>query len=77
MKKIISIILPVLLLTGCDNQKAPTSEKKITKTELCDYIQKIKANLVFVEGGNFEMGDFGEKLYGAQIDPYPDSKPLH
>ncbi|WP_148250266.1 formylglycine-generating enzyme family protein [Raoultella terrigena] len=77
MNKLLIIIMSVLLLTGCDKPESPNNDKKVSQAELNDFIKNIKANLVFIEGGDFEMGDFGEKLYGAQIDPYPDSKPLH
>ena len=77
MKKLLSIIISVLLLTGCDKPESPENDKKVSQAELNNFIKDIKTNLVFVEGGDFEMGDFGEKLHGGQIDPYPDSKPLH
>lgn len=77
MNKLLIIIMSVLLLTGCDKPESPKNDKKVSQSELNDFMKNIKANQVYVEGGEFEMGDFGEKLYGAQIDPYPDSKPLH
>ncbi|EOC1319473.1 SUMF1/EgtB/PvdO family nonheme iron enzyme [Cronobacter turicensis] len=77
MKKILTLILPLFLLTGCDKPESPAREKKVSQTELNDFIKEIKDNLIYVKGGTFEMGDFGEKLYGGQIDPYPDSKPPH
>ncbi|EPS2710281.1 formylglycine-generating enzyme family protein [Cronobacter turicensis] len=77
MKKLLTLILPLFLLTGCDKPESPAREKKVSQTELNDFIKDIKNNLIYVKGGTFEMGDFGEKLYGGQIDPYPDSKPLH
>ncbi|MEX9251137.1 formylglycine-generating enzyme family protein [Pseudenterobacter timonensis] len=77
MNKLLIIIIPVLLLTGCDKPESSSNDKKVSQTELNNFIKNIKANLIYVKGGDFEMGDFGEKLYGAQIDPYPDSKPLH
>ncbi|MCZ7841441.1 formylglycine-generating enzyme family protein [Leclercia adecarboxylata] len=77
VKKLLVIITSVLLLTACDKPESPKNDKKVSQAELNDFIKNIKTNLVFVDGGDFEMGDFGEKLYGGQIDPYPDSKPLH
>ena len=77
MNKLLIIIMAVLLLTACDKPESSNNDKKVSQAELNDFIRNIKANLVYIEGGDFEMGDFGEKLYGAQIDPYPDSKPLH
>ena len=46
---------------------------------LQQFIKEVKSQLVFVEGGEFLMGDFGEK-YGREHLPYDgrqDSKPLH
>ncbi|WP_245248545.1 hypothetical protein [Yokenella regensburgei] len=77
MKKLTVLLLPLIVLSGCDNPSEPKVENKVSASELNAFIQQVKKNLVFVEGGEFEMGDFGEKVYGAQIDPYPDSKPLH
>ena len=76
MNKLLSIIISVLLLTACDKPESSKNDKKVNQAELNNFIKNIKTNLVFVEGGGFEMGDFGEKLYGGQIDPYPDSKPV-
>ena len=76
MNKLLVIITSVLLLTACDKPESSKNDKGVSQAELNDFIKDIKANLVFVEGGDFEMGDFGEKLYGGQIDPYPDSKPV-
>jgi len=77
MNKTGIVLLPLLLLTGCDRLQEKPPEKKISRAELNEFIQQVKGNLVFVQGGVFEMGDFGIKLNGGQIDPYPDSKPLH
>ncbi|MBH1928637.1 formylglycine-generating enzyme family protein [Serratia rubidaea] len=78
------ILLAPLLLTACDNNLAveivPASEQSTQYTnELNSLIHQVKSNLVFVEGGDFLMGDFG-KEYGPekiQLDPEKDSKPLH
>ncbi|EPE2231628.1 SUMF1/EgtB/PvdO family nonheme iron enzyme [Cronobacter turicensis] len=77
MKKLLTIILPLFLLTGCDKPESPAREKKVSQTELNDFIKEIKNNLIYVKGGTFEMGDFGDQIYGQQIDPDSDSKPLH
>jgi len=77
MNKTVILLLPLLLLTGCDRPQEKPPEKKVSRAELNEFIQQVKGNLVFVEGGVFEMGDFGIKLNGGQIDRYPDSKPLH
>jgi formylglycine-generating enzyme required for sulfatase activity len=77
VKKLTILLLPLIALSGCDKPSEPRVENKVSASELNAFIQQVKKNLVFVEGGEFEMGDFGEKVFGAQIDPYPDSKPLH
>lgn len=77
-------LLAPLLLTACDNStsaKATPAPDPSTQhnTELQGLIHQVKANLVFVEGGDFLMGDFGAK-YGPekiQLDTQMDSKPLH
>lgn len=77
-------LLAPLLLTACDNStyaKATPVPDPSTQhnTELQSLIHQVKANLVFVEGGDFLMGDFGAK-YGPekiQLDTQKDSKPLH
>jgi len=47
--------------------------------ELDIFISKVKGDLVFVEGGKFWMGDFGERFgsEGIPFDANSDSKPLH
>ena len=69
------------LLSGCD-QKSTTvlpSHSTEDNVRLQQFIKEVKSQLVFVEGGEFLMGDFGEK-YGREHLPYDgrqDSKPLH
>ena len=77
MNKLLVIITSVLLLTACDKPESPENDKKVSQAELNNFIKDIKTNLVFVEGGDFEMGDFGGLVFGQQIDPDSDSKPLH
>ncbi|MHC4058667.1 formylglycine-generating enzyme family protein [Yersinia pseudotuberculosis] len=76
--KLTLLTLAVLLITACDNSLPPQT-KKDNSEELEEYVQQIKANLIFVQGGDFQMGDFGEK-YGKEhlsYDGNSDSKPLH
>ncbi|HDR2736765.1 TPA: SUMF1/EgtB/PvdO family nonheme iron enzyme [Enterobacter ludwigii] len=77
-------LLAPLMLGACDNN-VPTKpvvgsgQNQQHRAELQSLIRQVKANLVFVEGGNFLMGDFGAK-YGPekiQLDAQQDSKPLH
>ncbi len=83
MKYKIWLLVP-LLLSACDNSTSPKATPASDQTtqhsaELQGLIHQVKANLVFVEGGDFLMGDFGAK-YGPekiQLDTEKDSKPLH
>ncbi|UVJ46134.1 formylglycine-generating enzyme family protein [Pseudomonas sp. LS1212] len=74
-------LLFILTLIGCDQvgKSVSNSEVRVSSQELQQFIQKIKSNLVFVEGGDFLMGDYGSQ-YGPEKLPYDgdrDSKPLH
>ncbi|WP_425135247.1 formylglycine-generating enzyme family protein [Citrobacter braakii] len=71
----------LIAVVGCDQN--PTSVKPRHNTEdqarLQEFVTQIKSELVFVEGGEYLMGDFGEE-YGVerlQYDGRKDSKPLH
>jgi formylglycine-generating enzyme required for sulfatase activity len=71
----------LIAVAGCDQN--PTSVKPRHSTEdqarLQEFVTQIKSELVFVEGGEYLMGDFGEE-YGVerlQYDGRKDSKPLH
>ncbi len=74
-------VFVVMVLQGCE-KAAESSEPvsaKISQAELQQFVQEIKKNLVFVEGGDFLMGDFGPQ-YAPERLPYDqdqDSKPLH
>ncbi|MTH48726.1 formylglycine-generating enzyme family protein [Intestinirhabdus alba] len=78
------LLLVPLLLTACDNNSVakPTveaGESQQHRAGLQNLIRQVKNNLVFVEGGEFLMGDFGRE-YGPekiQLDTEKDSKPLH
>lgn len=43
------------------------------------FLAKTQANMVFLKGGTFEMGDWGSEVNkgGLPFDGSPDSKPLH
>ena len=69
------------LLSGCDQKSTAVVQPHSTEdhVRLQQFIKQVKSQLVFVEGGEFLMGDFGEK-YGREHIPYDgrqDSKPLH
>ncbi len=71
----------ILTLMGCDQrpESVKISERKESSEEIERFIKRVKASLVFVEGGEFWMGDYGVK-YGPEKLPYDldkDSKPLH
>ncbi len=78
------LLLTPLLLSACDNDASTkpaldSGQNQQHSAELQSLIHQVKANLAFVEGGNFLMGDFGAK-YGPekiQLDAQKDSKPLH
>jgi formylglycine-generating enzyme required for sulfatase activity len=77
----ITIIFLVFIMLGCEQDalSLSTTENNVSSRELQSFIQKIKSNLVFVEGGEFLMGDYGVE-YGPERLPYDsdkDSKPLH
>ncbi|MCP2003028.1 UNVERIFIED_ORG: formylglycine-generating enzyme required for sulfatase activity [Buttiauxella agrestis ATCC 33320] len=77
-QKIILSVITIFLISACDN-KSPTVANKNNTGDLNKYIQQVKSELVFVKGGEFLMGDYGEK-YGPERLPYDsnkDSKPLH
>ncbi|MCP2003030.1 UNVERIFIED_ORG: formylglycine-generating enzyme required for sulfatase activity [Buttiauxella agrestis ATCC 33320] len=77
-QKIMLSIVALLSLSACDNN-SPATGAKNNAADLNKYIQQIKSELVFVKGGEFLMGDYGEE-YGPEHLPYDsqkDSKPLH
>ena len=49
------------LLMGCDNQSdnAVTSQDTALQSEIAELITRSKTDMVFIEGGEFMMGDFG------------------
>ncbi|MEY8711972.1 SUMF1/EgtB/PvdO family nonheme iron enzyme [Mangrovibacter phragmitis] len=77
-------LLAPLFLSACDNHPATTSaataaQNQQSSPELQNMLHQVKQNLVFVEGGDFLMGDFGRE-YGPEklrYDANKDSKPLH
>ena len=68
-------------LVGCDQTVNSESAgvSRGSASVLSDFIAGVKRDLIFVEGGEFLMGDFGVE-HGKQGLPYDgdmDSKPLH
>jgi formylglycine-generating enzyme required for sulfatase activity len=70
-----------LVLVGCDGAGSakPNALAAVSPEELQAFVRQVKATLVFVEGGEFLMGDYGAQ-YGPEKLPYDankDSKPVH
>lgn len=82
MKKLVKIglmMLTVAALMSCDQQNSSVMPAKKNSNDLSKFVNEIKADLIFVQGGEFLMGDYGEQ-YGPEGLPYDgkqDSKPLH
>ncbi|MGQ7247316.1 formylglycine-generating enzyme family protein [Halomonas sp. V046] len=78
---IVSVV--ALALTACDDSEssqAPDVNEPANQQAVEALIQKTMDNMVFVEGGSFEMGDFGPIDPKAEGLPYTtdtDNKPLH
>ncbi len=84
-------ILPLFTVTACakepttsvDSNGVPQTKADLTTEEqkqLADFVVKQKTNMRFIEGGSYEMGDFGNKLdwtNGIPLTGEPDNKPLH
>lgn len=82
-------IFPLFTMTACakepsvDSDGIPKTRSNLTADEqkqLDDFLAQQKANMRFIEGGSYEMGDFGEKLdwtNGYPLSGARDSKPLH
>ncbi|OLF41324.1 SUMF1/EgtB/PvdO family nonheme iron enzyme [Psychrobacter sp. Rd 27.2] len=84
-------ILPLFSITACateptpkvDSDGIPQTRNDLTadeKKQLDDFLAQQKENMRFIEGGSFEMGDFGHKLDwtdGLPLTGQPDNKPLH
>ncbi len=71
----------ILILMGCDqrSESVKVPERDEYSKGIGEFIKRVKASLVFVEGGEFLMGDYGVE-YGPEKLPYDldrDSKPLH
>ena len=85
------LILPLFSITACaktpttsvDSNGIPQTRSDLTDEEqqqLADFVVKQKANMRFIEGGSYDMGDFGPKLDwtgGMPISSGGDNKALH
>ncbi|MGP9830606.1 formylglycine-generating enzyme family protein, partial [Psychrobacter sp. AOP1-A1-60] len=84
-------ILPIFSITACatestpkvDSDGIPQTRSDLTDAEqqrLDDFVAEQKSNMRFIEGGSYEMGDFGPKLDwtgGMPISSGGDNKSLH
>ncbi|MBE0443345.1 SUMF1/EgtB/PvdO family nonheme iron enzyme [Psychrobacter sp. FME13] len=84
-------ILPLFSITACaktpatsvDSNGIPQTRSDLTDAEqqqLNDFLATQKTNMRFIEGGSYEMGDFGPKLDwtgGMPISSNGDNKTLH
>lgn len=82
MKKLVKIglmMLTVAPLMSCDQQNSSVMPAKKNSNDLSKFVNEIKADLIFVQGGEFLMGDYGEQYgpEGLTYDGKQDSKPLH
>ncbi|MNJ35592.1 Serine/threonine-protein kinase pkn1 [compost metagenome] len=81
LKRLSLALFVLAFVSGCEqaaNQDSYASSE-VSADELVGFISQVKGNLVFVEGGDFLMGDYGVQ-YGPEKLPYDsdkDSKPLH
>jgi formylglycine-generating enzyme required for sulfatase activity len=57
------------------NLRDPVPSAEVMKA----FLAKTQANMVFLKGGTFDMGDWGSEVNkgGLPFDGSPDSKPLH
>ncbi|MBE0407712.1 formylglycine-generating enzyme family protein [Psychrobacter sp. AOP22-C1-22] len=83
--------MPLLTMTACakesatstDNSGIPQTRSNLSDDErqqLDDFLAQQKENMQFIEGGSYEMGDFGSKVTindGGPIRSESDNKPLH
>ncbi|HDG9185519.1 TPA: formylglycine-generating enzyme family protein [Citrobacter freundii] len=73
--------IAIVAAAGCDQNPASVKPRHSAEDQarLQEFVAQIKSEQVFVEGGEYLMGDFGEE-YGVeklQYDGHKDSKPLH
>jgi len=77
------LVTATLLFTSATAGNESNSVKQAAATDLATRVEALKqkaiSDLVFVEGGRFQMGDFGP-IHSEEKLPYtsqPENKPLH
>jgi len=73
-----SLVL-MIFVGGCDNSASTIKHTPQEQEEIQSYINRVKADLIYVKGGTFWMGDFCKKMRdgGPYCSPEKDTKPLH
>ncbi|WP_071809271.1 formylglycine-generating enzyme family protein [Franconibacter pulveris] len=75
------ILILMFFVSGCDNSASvsPIKHTPQDQMEIQNYLNRVKADLVYVKGGTFWMGDFCKKMRdgGPYCSPEKDTKPLH
>lgn len=68
-----------LIISGCDRADQSIKHSPQEQAEIQRYKKKVKADLVYVKGGTFWMGDFCKQMRegGAFCSPEKDTRPLH
>ncbi|MBE4915436.1 SUMF1/EgtB/PvdO family nonheme iron enzyme [Enterobacter cloacae complex sp. P6RS] len=72
-------VLLILFIFGCDDSANSIKHSPQEQAEIQRYLSRVKADLVYVHGGTFWMGDFCKKMRdgGPYCSPEKDTKPLH
>ncbi|MHC6225197.1 hypothetical protein ACYU03_10595 [Pseudomonas sp. X10] len=61
------------LVAGCDEKVAAQAVSHVKLDYIREFADVVKQQLVFVDGGEFLMGDFGSK-FGKEELPYDSEK---
>jgi len=74
----LTLALSTLALAACRSEPKddppPMPERTVTQAEIDELIERSKAQMVFVEGGTFMMGDYKNEN-GVYMTPDRDNKP--
>ena len=79
--RVVIALFCVFGLVGCGESTGKVAEagRTLKESDLAGFVDDLKSNLVFVEGGEFLMGDYGVEHAPERLpyDADKDSKPLH